>query len=98
MSDTNAAPSAGADPIAAVLAPSATSDGADPRAAYLDSCRDLAGAIGSLEAALVSFTGKDEGVKGQVFAKTRQRLEKELSESSAIGGLSRAPPPPQPRA
>ena len=93
MSDTNAAPSAGADPIAAVLAPSATSDGADPRAAYLDSCRDLAGAIGSLEQALVSFTGKEDGVKGQVFAKTRSRLEKELSESSSMI----AAPPAQPR-
>ena len=65
----------------------------DPRAAYLDSCRDLAGAIGSLEAALVSFTGKEDGVKGQVFAKTRSRLEKELSESSSMI----AAPPAQPR-
>ena len=32
----------------------------------------------------MSFTGKEDGVKGQVFAKTRSRLEKELSESSSI--------------
>ena len=51
------------------------------------------GAIGSLEQALVSFTGKEDGVKGQVFAKTRSRLEKELSESSSMI----AAPPAQPR-
>ena len=82
--------------LAGIL-PSNASDAAaaaeDPRAAYLDSCRDLAGAIGSLEQALVSFTGKEDGVKGQVFAKTRSRLEKELSESSSM----MAAPPAQPR-
>ena len=80
--------------LAGIL-PSNASDAAataeDPRAAYLDSCRDLAGAIGSLEQALVSFTGKEDGVKGQVFAKTRSRLEKELSESSSIMPPARAP-------
>ena len=50
----------------------------NPRGAYLDSCRDLQNAIGGLEAALVAFTGKEEGIKGQVFAKTRARLEREL--------------------
>ena len=83
--------------VLAGILPSNASDAAaaaeDPRAAYLDSCRDLAGAIGSLEAALVSFTGKEDGVKGQVFAKTRSRLEKELSESSSMI----AAPPAQPR-
>ena len=60
--------------------PSITLDGDDnPRGAYLDSCRDLQNAIGSLESALVAFTGKEEGVKGQVFAKTRARLDRELS-------------------
>ena len=83
--------------VLAGILPSNASDAAaaaeDPRAAYLDSCRDLAGAIGSLEQALVSFTGKEDGVKGQVFAKTRSRLEKELSESSSM----MAAPPAQPR-
>ena len=83
--------------VLAGILPSNASDAAaaaeDPRAAYLDSCRDLAGAIGSLEQALVSFTGKEDGVKGQVFAKTRSRLEKELSESSSMI----AAPPAQPR-
>mgnify|MGYP006129924509 CR=1 FL=1 len=50
----------------------------NPRGAYLDSCRELQSAIGGLEAALVAFTGKEEGIKGQVFAKTRARLEREL--------------------
>ena len=54
----------------------------DPRAAYLESCKDLNSAISSLEAALISFTGKEEGVKGQVFAKTRARLDKEMAESN----------------
>ena len=43
------------------------------RAAYEDSCRDLVATITSLESALVTFTGKEEGVRGQVFAKTRAR-------------------------
>ena len=38
-------------------------------------------AINSLESALVSFTGKEEGVKGNVFAKTRARLEAELADA-----------------
>ena len=42
--------------VLAGILPSNASDAAaaaeDPRAAYLDSCRDLAGAIASLEAAL----------------------------------------------
>ena len=55
----------------------------NPRAAYLDSCRDLQNAIGSLEAALIAFTGKEDGVKGEVFAKTRARLERELAQDIA---------------
>ena len=55
----------------------------NPRAAYLDSCRDLQNAIGSLESALTAFTGKEDGVKGQVFAKTRARLERELAQEIA---------------
>ena len=41
----------------------------DARAEYLDSCHDLCSAIDSLESALISFTGIEEGVKGQVFCK-----------------------------
>ena len=64
--------------------PSLTLDGDDnPRGVYLDSCRDLQSAIGSLESALIAFTGKEEGVKGQVFAKTRARLDRELSQENS---------------
>lgn len=65
--------------LPASSAPPADSAPADnPRGAYLDSCRELQSAIGGLEAALVAFTGKEDGIKGQVFAKTRVRLEREL--------------------
>ena len=63
--------------------PSLTMDAEDNRSAYLDSCRDLQSAIGSLESALIAFTGKEEGVKGEVFAKTRARLERELAQQAA---------------
>lgn len=67
------------DALPASSAPPTDSAPADnPRGAYLDSCRELQSAIGGLEAALVAFTGKEEGIKGQVFAKTRARLEREL--------------------
>ena len=52
------------------------------RSAYVESCKDLMSAIGSLEAAMVSFVGKEEGVRGQVFAKTKARLEQELGQST----------------
>ena len=63
--------------------PSLTMDAEDNRSAYLDSCRDLQSAIGSLESALIAFTGKEEGVKGEVFAKTKARLERELAQQAA---------------
>jgi hypothetical protein len=64
--------------------PSLTLDADDnPRSAYLDSCRDLQSAIGSLESALIAFTGKEEGVKGEVFAKTKARLDRELAQEIA---------------
>lgn len=64
--------------------PSLTLDTDDnPRGAYLDSCRDLQSAIGSLESALIAFTGKEEGVKGEVFAKTKARLDRELAQEIA---------------
>ena len=88
---TMADPAAGPDRTApavtpAVMAslPSLTIDGDDnPRGAYLDSCRDLQSAIGSLESALIAFTGKEEGVKGEVFAKTKARLDRELAQEIA---------------
>ena len=63
--------------------PSLTMDAEDNRSAYLDSYRDLQSAIGSLESALIAFTGKEEGVKGEVFAKTKARLERELAQQAA---------------
>lgn len=48
------------------------------RATYVDSCKELMSAIGTLESSLTSFVGKDEGIKGQVMAQTRARLEQEL--------------------
>lgn len=47
--------------------------------AYMDACRELQDAIGSLESALVAFTGKEDGIKGKVFARTRERLDNELA-------------------
>ncbi|KAG8462746.1 hypothetical protein KFE25_004722 [Diacronema lutheri] len=61
--------------------------------AYMDACRELQDAIGSLESALVSFTGKEEGIKGRVFARTRERLDSELSTGEFPWEL-----PEQPRA
>ena len=49
------------------------------KSAYMEACRDLHEAIGSLEAALVSFTGKEAGIVGKVFARTRERLDGELA-------------------
>ena len=49
----------------AVNAAAAQNAEANPRGAYLQSCKDLNSAIGTLEDALVAFTGKDEGVRGQ---------------------------------
>ncbi len=53
---------------------------------YLDSCKDLLGAIASLEASLGAFAdgggkgaGKDEQVQGNVFSRTKARLEQELA-------------------
>ena len=47
-------------------------------AAYVESCKDLLTAIGSLESSLISFTGK-ESLQGEVFSHTRARLAEELS-------------------
>jgi hypothetical protein len=47
--------------------------------AYFDACRELHDAISSLESALISFTGKEEGIKGKVFARTRERIDAEIS-------------------
>ena len=49
----------------------------NPRAAYLDSCRDLQNAIGSLEAALIALRARSES--RAVFVKTRAGLERELA-------------------
>jgi hypothetical protein len=49
------------------------------KGAYMDACRDLHEAIGSLEVALVSFAGKEAGIVGKVFARTRERLDGELA-------------------
>ena len=46
-----------------------------------DSCKELQAAIGSLESALISFTGSDV-VQGQVFSETRTRLQGELAAAS----------------
>mmetsp|Transcript_33906 Transcript_33906/g.56030 ORF Transcript_33906/g.56030 Transcript_33906/m.56030 type:complete len:94 (-) Transcript_33906:460-741(-) len=54
----------------------------DAHTEYLDSCRDLCSAIDSLESALISFTGKEDGIKGQIFVKTKSRLETELAARS----------------
>lgn len=47
---------------------------------YEEACRELQGAIGSLEAALVSFAGREGGIRGRVFARTTACL---LNEPSA---------------
>ena len=54
--------------------------------AYLDSSKELQNAINSLEASLVSFVGTPDAkaiVHGQLFTKTRQRLQAELAARSA---------------
>ena len=56
--------------------------GGNPQAAYLQSCRELNAAIGTLEDALIAFTGKPDDVKGRVFERTRARLDVELSAAS----------------
>ena len=50
------------------------------RSAYLESCKDLMSAIGSLENAMVTFVGKEDGVRGEVFKQTKARLEHELAQ------------------
>lgn len=55
--------------------------GGEHRGEYEEAaCRELQGAIGSLEAALVSFAGREGGIRGKVFARTTACL---LNEPSA---------------
>ena len=73
------------------VAPAAA--GGNPQAAYLQSCRELNAAIGTLEDALIAFTGKPDDVKGRVFERTRARLDAELSAASgADAAASEASP------
>lgn len=48
-------------------------------AQYLSSCKELNAAISALEGSLIAFAGKEEGIKGNVFAQTRARLQQELA-------------------
>ena len=48
------------------------------RNAYLDSCKELQKAISGLEDTMVLFAA-DEGLKGQVFEKTRALIEREIN-------------------
>ena len=65
---------------AAAAAAAAAADQEAARTRYESSCAELNSAIGTLESALVAFLGKEEGVKGQVFAQTRARLEAEMQQ------------------
>lgn len=60
-------------------APQSDGEGEAALAAYVEACRELQDAIHSLESALIAFTGKEEGIKNQVFARTRERLDAEVS-------------------
>ena len=50
--------------------------------AYLESCKELKAAIGTLESSLVAFAGR-EGIRDAVFAQTKARLEQELARGPA---------------
>eukprot|EP00965_Chrysotila_dentata_P085899 2834378-Pleurochrysis_carterae.AAC.1 len=54
------------------------------REEYLASCRDLKAAIASLESALIAHAGKEDGIKGQLFPRTVERLEAELEQAQNL--------------